>query len=239
MADPKFLEHWMSLHDKQLLMALLAPLNLLNITTFLNTFEGMTALSVYYILTFLLVSAKLPWWKPLCRDCRSLHTHFPLCSQQLFLNIQVEFLLLTILKQAACCMAGWAGTDTAFILWRGKAHPHRDTSADPCWQAWLMSTLIQICFVAKYRSPVSTTSPCFPFGTTSYFLLSQQNICTTLMLLLHRSVFEVVKITCIVSKSNKSNARLVALLNHMSSTKQITQPSSIFTVKQQTLHCSL
>lgn len=160
MADPKSLEHWMSPHDKQLLMALLAPLSLLNVTAFLNNFGGMTALSVYCIFPFLLsASAKLPFQKPLCRDYRSPHAHFPLCSHHLFLNIQIEFLLGTILKQAACCMAGWAGTDTAFLLWKNKTHPHGDASADPCWQAWLMSALIQICFIVKYKSPASTTSP--------------------------------------------------------------------------------
>lgn len=92
MADPKSPEHWMSLHDKQLVMALLAPLPLLNVTASLNTFREMSALSVCCIFPFSLsVSAKLLSWKPLSRDCRELQIHFPLCSHQLFLNIHVEF----------------------------------------------------------------------------------------------------------------------------------------------------
>lgn len=53
-----------------------------------------------------------------------------------------------------------------------------------------MPTPVQIYFVVKHKSPLSTASPCFRFG-------ARLNIFTTLMLLFHNSMLEVVKISLI------------------------------------------
>lgn len=120
MADPKSPECWMSSHDKQLVMVLLALPTLLNVTASLNIFREMTALSVFCISPFLIsVSAMLPSWKPLSRDCRKPQTHFALChvsnssistsmfsSEQLYSKLPVAW--QAKLAQTPLCSSGRA-----------------------------------------------------------------------------------------------------------------------------------
>lgn len=54
---------------------------------------------------------------------------------------------------------------------------------------------------------VTSTLALLPFGDRFSLSLSQQDVCTTFVLLLHKSVFGLLKIICI--KLEKSNARLV------------------------------
>lgn len=129
----------MSQPDKQLLMALLAPPSLWNVTASLNTFGGDCTLNFA-----LIISAELS----LRRDCRAPHAHFPLCSHQLSLSIQGGFFF------------PWDSCKAKFQIppLRGRgASSWRSTSSVPAQT--------RIYFVEKPNSPLSTASPCFPFVT--------------------------------------------------------------------------
>lgn len=180
MADPKSPECWMSSHDKQLVMALLALPTLLNVTASLNTFREMTALSVFCIFPFLIsASAMLPSWKPLSRDCREPQTHFALChvshfsvstsvfsSQQLYSKLPAAW--QARLAQTPLCSSGRAmhsPMGTHLLV----------AAAKPLWSS---------------ASPPGLASLSRPL-----LVLSQQN--DRFMLLLHGSIFGVLKMVCI------------------------------------------
>lgn len=155
----------MSLRDKQLLMALLAPRSLWNVTS-LNTFGG----------ELLCLYTEFPPYYQCLQSCHCTGTADLLTLISLSVHISCHlvskgnFFVGTAPKQS-----------TTFPLCKGQAHP----PGDP-WAAWSMPTQIQIYLVVKHKSPLSTASPCFPFGT-------HLNIFITLMLLFHNSTLEVLK----------------------------------------------